>query len=104
MHLRGTHCGRSGRKTQISRAQSRWNSGIAKDEKELSVEETFAGAFSGSVHATSLEITVVKLTDVLMETDAAGRVIEAGADCSTQQQAYLGAKRMHVTAMEAGVV
>ncbi len=104
MHLRGTHCGRSGRKTQISRAQSRWNSGIAKDEKELSVEETFAGAFSGSVHATSLEITAVKLMDVLMETDAAGRGIESGEDCSTQQQAFLGAQHPHGTGVGAEVV
>ena len=32
MHLRGTHCGRSDGNNQISRAQSRWNSGTASAE------------------------------------------------------------------------
>ena len=104
MHLRGTHCGRSDGKTQISRAQSRWNSGIAKDEEERSEETTIAGAFSGSVHATNLGITAVKLMDVLMETDAAGRGFESGADCSTQQQAFLVAQHPHGTGVGAEVV
>ncbi|NOS69397.1 MAG: hypothetical protein HOP33_05630 [Verrucomicrobia bacterium] len=104
MHLRGTHCGRSDGKTQISRAQSRWNNGTAKEEEELPVEATIAGAFSGSVHATSLGIIAVKLTDVLMETDAAGRGIESGADCFTQQQAFLGTQHPHGTGVGAEVV
>ena len=85
MHLRGTHCGRSDGKTQISRAQSRWNNGTARDEAARSVEETIAGAVAGSVHAISLGITATKSIDALAATGVAGMGTASGADGETQQ-------------------
>jgi hypothetical protein len=85
MHLRGTHCGRSGRKNQINRAQSRWNNGTARGEAELSVEEIIAGAFAGSVHTTSLGMTATKSIDALAATGVTGRGTASGADGEKQQ-------------------
>lgn len=93
MHLRGTHCARSDGKTQISRAQFRWNSGTAKDEAELSEEETIAGAAAGKVHATTLARTAVKSIEALAAAGVAGSGVAVGTDSATQQQDFLAAQQ-----------
>lgn len=88
MHRRGTHCGRSNGKTQISRAQSRWNNGPAEEKaEELSVDETIAGPVAGKVHATTRAGRAVKSTAAGAGAGAAGSGTETGADSVTQQQA-----------------
>src|SRR6187549_3145680 len=94
MHLRGTHCGRSGRKNQISRAQCRVKSGTARDEADaLSVEETIAGAAAGKVHAITLARTAVKSIGALTATGVAGSGVVVVADSSTQQQDFLATQQ-----------
>ena len=96
MHLRGTHCGRSGRKNQISRAQCRVKSGTARDEADaLSAEETIAGAAAGKVHAVTLARTAVKSIEALAETGVAASGVETGVASSTQQQAFLPEQQAH---------
>lgn len=95
MHLRGTHCVLSDGKNQISRAQCRVKSGTVRDEARLSVEETIAGVGVGRVQASTLGITVVKSIAALAETGAAGTGTAVGADCSTQQQAFLAVQQPH---------
>ena len=96
MHRRGTHCGRSDGKTQISRAQFRWNNGTADREAEkLSGEETIAGAAAGKVHAITLARTAGKSIGALAETGVAARGDETGADSSIQQQAFLPEQQPH---------
>ena len=58
---------------------------MAREEAELSVEETIVGAFAGSVQASSLGTTTTKSIDVLEETGATGSGCESGAVCETQQ-------------------
>jgi len=61
MHLRGTHCGRSDGKNQISRAQSRWNNGMADHKgEELSDDKTTADNESGKIHAVTLMATATR--------------------------------------------
>ena len=103
MHRRGTHCGRSGRKNQISRAQCRVKSGTARDEAEgLPAEETIEGAPAGKVHATTLARMAVKSTCARADTGAAGTGTEAGAASSTQQQVFLVAQQGHFSGAAAG--
>jgi len=104
MHLRGTHCGRSGRKNQISRAQCRVKSGTARDEVEaLLAAETIAGAFTGNVHATTLVRTAAKSICALAAVGAAGTGTAAVAAFSTQPQAFLAAQQGHFSGVTVGV-
>jgi len=90
MHLCATHCVPSDRKNQINRAQSRVNSGRADAKDGADVDkEVSDSAESGSVHATSIERTAVKLF-----CDAAGAVAvgigsEAESVLATQQQSFI---------------
>jgi hypothetical protein len=87
MHLRGTHCVRSDGKTQINRAQSRWNSGIAvaKDGEEA-VCEICCGVVSGSVHATTAKRTLAKSCCATGGAVVTGIVCVADEVSATQQQ------------------
>lgn len=90
MHLCGTHCVRSGGKTQINRAQSRWNKGRAdaRDGAE-ECERNRTEAESGRVHATKADRTAEKSFSV------ARGAVEGGSDCGdeavsvTQQQSAI---------------
>ena len=94
MHLRGTHCGRSNQKTQINRAQFRWNNGTPDSKAEvLSEEEAIAGAAAGRVHAITLARTAVKSNWALRAAGAAGKGAATGADSSTQQQFFLATQQ-----------
>lgn len=102
MHLRGTHCGRSGRKNQISRAQCRVKSGTARGEAERSVEETIPGAVAGKVHAIALARRAVKSIGALAETGVTGSGTASGVAGATQQQrqASFGAQQLHTGSVE----
>jgi hypothetical protein len=94
MHRRGTHCGRSDRKTQINRAQFRWYNGTADDKASaLSEEETIPGAGAGKVHAITLARTAVKSIAALPTAGVAGSGGAVGDDSVTQQQEFLATQQ-----------
>jgi hypothetical protein len=90
MHLRGTHCVRSVGKNQISRVQSRVNSGRAVAKVGADVDEKICdGVESGSVHAMSVERTAVKLFCDVAGAVAAGNGCGAGVDSVKQQHSFM---------------
>ena len=96
MCLRGTHCGRLGGEDQISRAQSRRNTGTraATSDEESSAEEKSASS-RGSIHAIEV-VGENKLR--FCETvwaGATGSGAWAGADFVTQQLVWLQAQQVH---------
>lgn len=94
MHRRGTHCGRSNRKTQINRAQFRWNNGTADRKAEARSEaETIPGAAPGKVHAITLVRMAVKSIAGLAAAGVAGRGGTVGVDSATQQQDFLATQQ-----------
>lgn len=94
MHRRGTHCGRSDRKTQISRAQSRRNSGIAEDKSgEILAAVAFAVAGTGSNQATDGGSTAAKSRLDRAEAGAAGNGTDWDSDSATQQQMFLATQQ-----------
>ena len=101
MHLRGTHCVRSDRKTQISRAQSRWNSGTTKDEgEEAEAVETCTVADAGNVHATTVERSAVCCCWFAAGTEAVECCGVSLAACSTQQHVFCALQQPHLTGTE----
>ena len=101
MHLRGTHCVRSDRKTQISRAQSRWNSGMTKDEgEEAAAVETCAVADAGNVHATTVERSAVSCCWFAAGTEAVECCGVSLVACATQQHVFCALQQPHLTGTE----
>ncbi len=86
MHLRGTHCGCLSGKNQINRAQCRVKSGTASAGSGAEAEaEICAGAVSGKVHATSVEIRTARLFWNPAGTTATGNDWVSGVAGVTQQ-------------------
>jgi hypothetical protein len=90
MHLRGTHCVRSDGKNQISRAQSRVNSGRADAKVGADVDEKICdGAESGRIQAMSVERTAAKLFCDVAEDVAAGSGCGTEVDSVKQQHSFM---------------